>query len=148
MLVILRENVENLGRIGDMVKVSDGYARNFLMPRGMVVMADEANQARIAHERKSLEKKRQAQRAAATEIAAKLAEVTCNIPKKVGENDKIFGSVSTNDIAQALKKLGLAVEKRMIQIDNPIRALGVHNVTVRLEPEVSAQLKVWVVKEA
>ncbi len=147
MLVILRENVENLGRIGDVVKVSDGYARNFLLPRSLVVAADEANVAAIEHHKKALEKKRLAQRGVAQELAKKLAEVSCTISRKVGENEKIFGSVSTGDIADTLKKAGYSVEKRSIQIDTPIKTLGVHTVSVKLEPEVTASLKVWVVKE-
>lgn len=148
MLVILRENVSNLGRIGDVVKVADGYARNFLIPRHLVVAADEANLAVIEHHKRSLEKKRLAQRASAEELAKKLSEFSCNISKKVGENDKIFGSVSTTEIAQALSEAGYTVDKRMIEIDTPIRALGVHPVTIKLEPEVSATVKVWVVKQS
>lgn len=147
MLVVLRENVENLGRIGDVVKVSDGYARNFLLPRNLVVAADEKNVAAIEHAKKTLEKKRQAQRGQAEELAKKLADFSCTLSRKVGENDKLFGSVSSGDIATALKNAGFAVEKRMVVIETPIKALGVHTVTVKLEPEVSADVKVWVVKE-
>ena len=147
MLVILRENVENLGRIGDVVKVSDGYARNFLLPRKLVASADENNVAQIENHKKSLEKKRLAQRAGAQELAKKLGDFSCTITRKVGEGDKLFGSVSTNDIADALKKAGYSVERRSIQIDTPIKTLGVHPVTIKLEPEVAATVKVWVVKE-
>jgi large subunit ribosomal protein L9 len=148
MHVILRENVENLGRIGDLVKVSDGYARNYLIPRKLVVIADEQNKAEIEHQRKLLEKKRLAAKGAAQEIAKKLAEVKVTIARKVGEADKLFGSVSNADIAEALKAQGLSIEKRTIQIEAPIKALGVHTVSVRLESDISAELKVWVVKEA
>lgn len=148
MVVVLRENVENLGRIGDVVKVSEGYARNFLLPRKLVVAAAEGNIKQIEAHKKSLEKRRQAQRGVAEEIAKKLADYSCTISRKVGENDKLFGSVSQNDIAEALKAAGFAVERRMISVPSPIRALGVHPVTVRLEPEVAATVKVWVVKEA
>lgn len=147
MLVVLRENVENLGRIGDVVKVSEGYARNYLLPRRLVVAADEGNLAAIEHHKKLLEKKRQAQREVAEEVAKKLADFSCTIARKVGENDKIFGSVSAADIADALKAAGFQVERRTIQIPHAIKSLGVHPVTVRLEPEVSATVKVWVVKE-
>src|SRR6476661_4955634 len=102
MLVILRENVENLGRTGEVVKVSDGYARNFLLPRKLVVSADEKNIAAIQHHQKQLEKKRLAQRATAQELAKKLEEFSCTIARKVGEHDKLFGSVSTTDIALTL----------------------------------------------
>jgi len=147
MLVILRENIENLGRIGDAVTVSDGYARNYLLPRNLVLAADEKNLAMIEHQKRTLEKKRLAERASAEELAKKLNETSCTLNRKSGEHDKLFGSVSTGDIADALKKLGLNVEKRMIQLTNPIKTLGVHPVTVKLEPEVSATLKVWIVKE-
>jgi large subunit ribosomal protein L9 len=147
MLVVLRENIENLGTIGDVVKVSDGYARNFLLPRKLVVAADEGNIAAIEHHKKSLEKKRLALTASAKEIAKKLADFSCNISRKVGENDKLFGSVSTGDIADALKAGGFAVDKRSIVIDSAIKSLGVHPVTVKLGPEVTATVKVWVVKE-
>lgn len=147
MLVILRENVENLGRIGDVVKVSDGYARNFLLPRKLVVSADETNVAQIEHHKKSLEKKRLAQKAGAEEVAKKLEEISLTLSRKVGASEKLFGSVSTADIADALKKAGYTVDRRWIQLDAPIKSLGVHQVIVRLEPEVSANVKVWVVKE-
>jgi len=148
MLVILRESIENLGRTGDVVKVSDGYARNFLLPRNLVVAADEANIKSIEHHKKALEKKRQAQKATAQELAKKLEEFSCTISRKVGEGDKLFGSVSSTDVSEALKKAGYPVEKRTIVLEHPIKSLGVHPVTVKLEPEVSATLKVWVVKEA
>jgi len=147
MLVVLRENVENLGRIGDVVKVSDGYARNFLLPHKLVVEADEKNVAMIENHKKQLEKKRLANRAAAQEISKKLGDFSCTISRKVGENDKLFGSVSSADVADALKKGGFAVEKRDIHLNAPIKTLGVHTVTVKLEADVEASVKVWVVKE-
>ncbi|OFZ18772.1 MAG: 50S ribosomal protein L9 [Bdellovibrionales bacterium GWB1_55_8] len=147
MLVILRENVDNLGRIGDVVKVSDGYARNFLLPRNLVVTADEKNVAMIEHHKRSLEKKRLAQRGAAEELAKKLNDFSCTITRKAGEHDKLFGSVGSGDIADALKKAGYQIEKRVIHLEHAIKTLGVHPVTIKLEPEVTATLKVWVVKE-
>lgn len=147
MLVILRENVENLGRIGDVVNVSDGYARNFLLPRHLVVAAEEKNIKAIEHHKRLLEKKRQAQKAVSLELAKKLADFSCTISRKVGEHDKLFGSVSANDVADALKKAGFDVEKRSIQLETHIKTLGVHPVTIKIEPEVSATVKVWVVKE-
>jgi len=148
MLVILRENVENLGTIGDVVKVPDGYARNFLLPRKLVVAADEANVAQIDHHKKALEKRRLAQKTVAQELATKLAEVSVNITRKVGENDKLFGSVSAADIADELKKQGYAVERLKIHIEQQIKTLGVHPVTIKLDNDVTASVKVWVVKEA
>jgi len=147
MLVILRENIENLGHIGDVVKVSDGYARNFLLPRHLVVVAEEKNVAAIEHEKKLLEKKRMAQQAVARELAQKLEQVTCTISRKVGEHDKLFGSVGATDIAASLKAAGYTVEKRAINLSSPIRTLGMHTVTLKLDSEVTANLKVQVAKE-
>lgn len=147
MLVILRENVENLGRIGDLVNVTNGYARNFLIPRKLVMVADPANVKMIENQKKVLEKKRVAARAVSQELAKKISDQSVTISRKVGENDKLFGSVTQSDIVDALKKSGLAVEKRMITLENPIKALGVHTVTVKFDQDVSSTVKVWVVKE-
>ena len=147
MLVILRENVSNLGRIGDVVKVTDGYARNFLLPRNLVVAADEGNVAAIEHYKKGLEKKRLAQKGQAEEVAKKIADLSLTLTRKVGENDKLYGSVTTGDVAVALTKAGYPVDKRQIQIDVTIKTLGVHPVTVKLDNDVTASVKVWVVKE-
>jgi large subunit ribosomal protein L9 len=147
MLVILKENVENLGRIGDVVKVSPGFARNALIPSKKAVAANQNNIAAIEHQKKMLDKKRAAEKASAEEIAKKIAAFTCNITRKVGEKDKLFGSVSANDIADALKAGGIEIEKRSIHIKEPIKALGVHTIEVKLLPEVTTNLKVWVIKE-
>ncbi len=147
MLVILRENVENLGRTGDVVNVTDGYARNFLLPRNLVIAADETNVKALEHHKRTLEKKRQLQKAASEELAKKISEFSCTIARKVGENEKLFGSVSASDVAEALKKAGFPIDKHAVQLSTHIKALGVHPVTVKLEPEVSATVKVWVVKE-
>ena len=147
MLVILRENVENLGRIGDLVNVSTGFARNYLIPNKLVMAADPANVKMIENQKKVLEKKRVAARAVSEGLAKKMADQSVTISRKVGENDKLFGSVTQTDIADALKKSGLEVEKRMISLEQPIKALGVHTVTVRFDQDVTASVKVWVVKE-
>jgi large subunit ribosomal protein L9 len=147
MLVILRENVENLGRVGDLVKVTNGYARNYLLPRNLVAIAGEGNVRAIEHQKKMLAKRRAAQVASAKEMAAKLEGTSCTIARKVGENDKLFGSVSAQDIQEALKGAGFTVERRSIHVLHPIRSLGVHPVEVKLETDVVATLKVWVVKE-
>ena len=148
MLVILRENVENLGLIGDVVKVPDGYARNFLLPRKLVMQADENNVVQIEQQKKALEKRRLAVKAASQELATKLTEVTVTISRKVGEHDKLFGSVSAGDIADELKKQGYHVERRKVHIEHPIKTLGVHPISVKLDTDIAATVKVWVVKEA
>jgi len=147
MQVILRENVANLGRIGDIVKVSDGYARNFLLPRNLVFIADDSNVKAIEHHKRGLEKKRLEMKSAAQAQVDKLAGVSVTIARKVGENDKLFGSVSTSDIAEALEKVGHTFERRSIQINDAIKVLGTHTVTVKLLADVSASIKVVVVKE-
>jgi large subunit ribosomal protein L9 len=148
MQVILRENVANLGRVGDIVKVSDGYARNFLLPRNLVFIADESNVQAIEHHKRALEKKRLAMKASAQALVEKMAGVSVSIARKVGEHDKLFGSVSSGDIAEALAKAGFSIERRSIQMAESIKTLGVHTVTVRLLPDVSASVKVTVTKEA
>ena len=147
MLVILRENVRNLGNIGDVVTVSDGYARNFLLPRNLVVAANEKNLAVIEHHKKTLEKKRAQVRAASEELAKKLADFACTLRRKVGENDKLFGSVTNHDIAEALAAGGYKIDKTEILLPQPIKNLGVHSVSVELDGGVTAAVKVWVVKE-
>ncbi|MGK5084467.1 50S ribosomal protein L9 [Bdellovibrionota bacterium FG-1] len=147
MLVVLRENVAKLGRIGDVVNVSDGYARNFLLPRSLVVAADAKNIAVIEHHKKTLEKKRLLARASADELAKKLADFSCTIGCKTGEHDKLFGSVTSSDISSALVKAGYPIEKQDIILEHPIKSLGVHPVTIRLDADVTATVKVWVVKE-
>ena len=147
MLVILRENVENLGRIGDLVNVSNGFARNYLIPRKLVMVADPANVKMIENQKKVLEKKRIAARAVSQELAKKISDQSVTISRKVGEADKLFGSVTQADIVDALKKTGMSVEKRMISLEHPIKALGVHTVTVKFDQDVTASVKVWVVKE-
>lgn len=147
MLVILRENVENLGRIGDVVNVSTGFARNYLIPNKMVMIADEGNKKMIENQKKVLEKKRLAARSISEASAKKLADVSVKISRKTGEQDKLFGSVNQSDISDALKKAGHSIEKRMIKLDAPIKALGVHSVIVNFDHEVEAAVKVYVVKE-
>jgi len=147
MLVILRENVETLGRIGDVVKVSEGYARNFLLPQKLGVAADAGNLKKIEHHKKTLEKKRLAQKEAAQALAAKVANLSVTIQRKVGEGDKLFGSVNATDILDGLKKAGFEVEKRVVQLDQPIKTLGTHSVVLKFEADVAANVKVVVAKE-
>lgn len=147
MKVILRENVENLGKTGDVVKVSDGYARNYLLPRNLVTIADETNVKAMEHHKKVLSKKRERETTEAREIAKKLEQFSCTLSRKVGENEKLFGSVTNADIAEALKKGGFSVDRRQVSLEEPIKQLGVVTVPVKLTTEVTAQVKVWVVQE-
>ena len=147
MLVILRENVEHLGRTGDVIKVKDGYARNFLLPRRLVVVADETNMKSLEHNKKVYAKRRAEQKATAEDAAGKLKEYSCTIKRKSGEHDKLFGSVTTADIAVELKKGGFEVDRKAIHLKDAIKTLGVHPITVKLPPDVEVTVKVWVVKE-
>lgn len=147
MLVILRENLENLGRIGDVVRVSDGYARNYLLPRNLVITAVESNLREMEHQKRLLEKKRQAQKMTFEEMAQRLKDFSCTIHRKVSDQEKIFGSVSVTDIMEVLHQKGFQVEKKWILLESPLKALGVYPVTLQLDPDVSVTIKVWVIKE-
>lgn len=147
MLVILKENVENLGRVGDVVRVSDGYARNFLLPKKLVGVADEGNMAAIEHQKAILSKKREAQKATAEELAAKLSKFTCKITRKTGDKDKLFGSVSAGDVFDSLKASGFDIEKRQILMTDAFRALGTYTVQIKILPDVTSTIQVVVAKE-
>ncbi len=146
MEVILREAVEKLGHPGDIVKVSAGYARNFLLPRGIAYEATPGNKKRIAQEKASLEAAENARRATAEEFAAKIEPVSLTFAARVGEEGKLFGSVTTADIAAQLEAQGIHVEKRQIELHEPIKALGVYKVGIRLHADVKPEIKVWVIK--
>ena len=147
MKVILRQNTEGLGQIGQMIDVKDGYARNFLIPRKLAYPALEGNIRALEEEKKTLSKKKEQELAAAETLAAGLEKVSVTIPVQVGEEDKIFGSVTTQMISDALKEKGHEIDKRKIEIEEPIKALGIYSVSIKLHPNVSAKIKVWVVRE-
>jgi large subunit ribosomal protein L9 len=144
--VILRESVANLGHPGDIVTVSAGYARNYLVPRGVAYLATEGNKRRIAQEKARLQAADAARVASAQEVATKLEAVSLTFSARVGEEGKLFGSVTAADIMEQLKAQGLDIEKRMIDLPEPIRALGVYKVGVRLHADVRPEIKVWVIK--
>lgn len=147
MEVILRQAVDNLGHPGDIVEVSAGYARNFLLPRGVAYEATPGNKKRIAQEKERLEAAESARRDAASSIAAKLEEVSLTFSAKVGEEGKLFGSVTSADIIHQLEAQGFKeVEKRMVDLHEPIKSLGVYKVPIRLHADVKPEIKVWVIK--
>jgi large subunit ribosomal protein L9 len=145
--VLLREDLENLGRRGDVVKVAPGYARNYLLPKRLAVSVTPGNMKRIEQEQRSLKIRFDREKRTAEELARRIAEVSCTIVKKVGENDILYGSVTTQEIGQVLEKEGIELDRRRILMDEPIKALGVYTVPIRVHPEVTADLKVWVVRE-
>ena len=144
--VILRESVATLGHPGDVVDVSAGFARNDLVPRGIAYLATAGNKKRIAQEKARLEAADAARVAEAQGLAGKIEAVSLTFSARVGEEGKLFGSVTASDIAEQLKAQGLDIEKRMIDLQEPIRALGVYKVGVRLHADVRPEIKVWVIK--
>jgi len=145
--LILMADVEGLGLEGTKVKVSDGYARNFLIPRKLAVPISHAALKRLEKNRLARELRQQKDRESAQALAVSFDKMSCTIAVKVGENDKLFGSVTVQDIADNLKTQGLDLDKRKIHLAEPIRELGVYSVKIKLHPEVETALKVWVVGE-
>jgi large subunit ribosomal protein L9 len=145
--VILRQAVENVGQPGDIVKVSPGYARNYLLPRGLAFQATPGNRKRIEAERSRLEAAENARRDAARTIADRLEQVSLTFSARVGEEDKLFGSVTAADIVQQLQAQGFEIEKRQVDLHEPIKALGVYKVPIRLHADVKPEIKVWVIKQ-
>jgi large subunit ribosomal protein L9 len=147
MEIILRQSVENLGKPGDIVKVSPGYARNYLLPRGLAYEATPGNRKRIALEKARLEAAEAERIKAAQTLAERLESVQLTFSARVGEEDKLFGSVTTADIAHQLQGQGFEVEKKQIDLHEPIKSLGVYKIPVRLHAEVKPEIKVWVIKQ-
>lgn len=147
MKVILRKNFEQLGKAGDLVDVKDGYARNFLIPRDIASIATTGNIKSLEEEKRQSAKKEAKELEGAQNKAAQLEKVSITIPVKVGEEDKIFGSVTTQMIAEVLKEKGYQIDKRRIELEEPIKSLGIYNVKVKLYQDVSASVKTWVVRE-
>jgi large subunit ribosomal protein L9 len=146
MEVILRQAVENLGKPGEVVKVSNGYARNYLLPHGVAFEATPGNLRRIQQERDRLEAAENDRRAAAQGLAEKFEQVQLTFSAKVGDEGKLFGSVTSADIAQQLEAQGFHVEKRQIDLHEPIKALGVYRIPIRLHADVKPEIRVWVIK--
>lgn len=146
MEVILRQAVENLGKPGDLVEVKSGYARNFLIPRGFALQATEGNRKRIFQQRARLEAAENQRRERAQEIANRLEQISLTFSARVGEEEKLFGSVTAADIAQQLNAQGFEIEKRQIDLHDPIKTLGVYRVPVRLHADVRPEVRVWVIK--
>jgi len=146
MQVILNEAVEKLGAAGDVIEVAKGYARNYLIPRGLAVVADTKKVRQMSHQRKVIEDKKKRQLKAVDDLVARLEELSCTIAVQAGEEDRIFGSVTSADIAESLQARGIDVDRRKIHIGEPIKALGVYTVEVKVAPDKTAHLKVWVVK--
>ncbi len=147
MEVILREHVDNLGRRGEVVKVADGYARNYLLPRKLALVATAGNKQRIDRERAKFEAAEAEEKKIAEAMAARMANVEVEISRKVGETDALYGSVTTSDIADALRAKGFDIDRRKVQLREPIKKLSEVDVPVRLQRDVTATVKVKVVAE-
>jgi large subunit ribosomal protein L9 len=147
MEVILREDVKSLGRAGELVKVKPGYARNFLLPQGLAFEATEGNRKRIEAESKSRNARQAQERSEAEAQAARLSAVSITLTRKAGEGDRLFGSITAQDIADALAAKGQAVDKRKIELEHPIKTIGEHTVPVQLHHDVVAQVKITVAGE-
>jgi large subunit ribosomal protein L9 len=147
MEVILKEHVENLGRRGDIVKVAEGYARNYLLPRKLALAVTESNRRQIERERKIAEARDAEDRTRAEAVASRLGNVEISIARRVGENDTLYGSVTAADIAEALVKQGFEIDKRRVQLAEPLKQLGEVTVPIKIHRDVTAQVKVAVTKD-
>ena len=147
MEVILREDIENLGTRGQVVKVAPGYARNFLLPKRMAVAATESNKKIVEQERQAHLRKEAKVQGEAQELAKMMTGATVRIAQKAGENDQLFGSVTSKDIAEALTAQNYNIDRRKIQLDEPIRQLGEYKIPVRLHKDVTVEITVVVAKE-
>lgn len=147
MELILRDDVEKLGRRGEVVKVKEGYARNYLLPRGLGMEVNAANKAMIEKEKKAHQARLAREKAEFEELGKRIASLRFIAPRKVGENDVLYGSVTSGDVAEFLKGKGIEIDKRKVQLDEAIKHLGEHELKIKLHPEVVATLKLLVTKE-
>jgi large subunit ribosomal protein L9 len=147
MEVILREHVENLGERGEIVKVADGYARNYLLPRKLALPANDGNRKHVERERKIVEARESEEKGKAEAMAAKLSAIDVSIARRVGDTEQLYGSVTSGDIADFLKAKGFEIDRRKLILPEPIKAIGEHTVPLKLHREVTVPLKVRVVKE-
>jgi len=147
MKVILTGDVEKLGKAGDALEVKDGFARNYLIPKKLALAATSKNLHQLEHQRKLIQAREQVRKQNAQALKAQIEQLSVTIPCKVGESDRLFGSVTAMDIAQALKKEKLEIDKRWIKLEEPLKALGVYTIPIHLEHDLEANLKIWLVKE-
>jgi large subunit ribosomal protein L9 len=147
MEIILREDVAHLGKAGEVVAVKDGYARNYLLPRGLAYPATAGNKRKIEADRHRRDAHLATQRGDAEELAQRLAEVSLTFTVKTGEGERLFGSITAQDIAEQLNGHGFALDKRRVALEEPIKMIGIYKVPIRLDAGVQADVRVWVVKE-
>jgi len=147
MKVILKERIEDLGNIGDVIEVKDGYARNFLMPKALALEANPKSLRILEQEKRMKEAAKKKEKEKAVALAKELENISCTVKVKAGEDDRIFGSVTPLDIKRALDSQGIDIDKRNISIEENIKTLGIYHALIRLHPEIETKIKVWVVKE-
>ncbi len=147
MQVILLEEVSSLGKAGDLVKVSDGYGRNYLIPKNKAILATEKNIKALEHQKRLVQHRMVKTKKDVQKMAQEIEALSCTFAKTVGESGKLFGSVTTMEIEAFLKENGFDVDRKKIQLDEPIKSVGMFTVPIKLHPDVVAQLKVWVVQE-
>ncbi len=147
MKVILRKDQEKLGAVGALIDVKDGYARNFLIPKGIAYPATEGSLRALEEEKKQAGRREAKVLKASQQRAVELEKLSITIKVKVGEDEKLFGSVTAQDIADAVKEKGIDLDKRIIEVPEPIKALGIYTVDAKLHPQVTGKIKVWVVRE-
>jgi large subunit ribosomal protein L9 len=147
MKVILKEDVKSIGSMGQIVDVSDGFARNYLVPKGLAVEANVKNMRSMEHEKKVIQEKARKVKNSVQDLANRLAEMNVVIKTKAGEEGKLFGSVTTMDIAEQLKNQGIEIDKKKISLDEPIKRLGTYAVNLRLHSEITAQVNIQVIEE-
>ena len=147
MQIILKKDIEKLGKAGESVSVKDGYARNFLIPKGLALSASQANLKIVEQEKEKATLRQEKEKKDAQSLAQKISSISCTITVQAGEDGKLYGSVTNQDVASAYKLEGINIDKRKIELPQPIKEVGVFKIQVRLNPEVIAQAKVWVVKE-
>lgn len=146
MEVILKEDIKSVGKAGEVIKVSPGFARNFLLPQGKAALANPQNLKELEHHKRAIQAKQEKLKKQAVQLAEKISALSLTIKKEAGEEEKLFGSVTNKELAEALQKEGIAIDRRQIQLEDPIKTIGVFDVPVRLHSEVTTHLKVWVVK--
>lgn len=147
MQIILKKQIEKLGKAGEVISVRDGYARNFLFPQGLALPASAVNLKIIEQEEKRMLLRQEKQKKELQDLAGKISSTSCTITVQAGPDGKLFGSVTNQDIAQAYKLEGINIDKRNIELPQPIKEVGVFKISVRLHPEITAQAKLWIVKE-
>jgi large subunit ribosomal protein L9 len=147
MKVILTQDIAGLGSIGDLITVKDGFGRNYLVPQGKALQATSQNMKKLEHQKRQIREKIDKAKREAERLAARIESVSCTVAKAVGEEDKLFGSVTGMDIESSLKLEGVEIDRKKINLLEPIKSLGIYNIPIKLHPEVTAVLKLWVVKE-